>query len=559
MSSSLSAAQPAAPSTDRPGSPAPAGPVAGEPSASGPVASGPVASGPVASGPVADRVAQADTLLCADRQFGDSPAIGERNLARFRLGLTMLARHDGEAADVLRETAAASDERLRPLLYDPVLRNCFEVDLALLDSDRFEHSSFGAYVRDHLTTGAAADAPATTDAAPSADSLAGPSAGPSEALMRPHRAAWPTLGDAWVLAEPAPRGDAQKLLAERLMELYRDALGDGRAAGPVDPTDTTLAVLREGAELLATLLPAAGAGVLGHVSVVGFTSRESEEGPLQSMSGGDPLPSTVLLAPERCTSPWLAAESLLHEGAHLKLFDALRTGSVVRNATEQVPIPWRIGSWTVIRVFVALHFYVHLLVFRAAADAAGEAVRERFGPPPPAEDLDEPSPGTPAALNGEYRTSAERARYLAECVLSLPDEALTEHGHRFARWLLTALRLVDEDAPQPRERATTRPAEAGPSRQDGPTGALRRVTPVDACALPGLGQLVVSPARSARMHWLNARSWTVYSLCDGRDLGSLHTAYARAAGLTPGSEEVGRQVDDSLRLLVASGLVSQDG
>jgi hypothetical protein len=82
---------------------------------------------------------------------------------------------------------------------------------------------------------------------------------------------------------------------------------------------------------------------------------------------------------------------------------------------------------------------------------------------------------------------------------------------------------------------------------------------VDACALPGLGQLVVSPARSARMHWLNARSWTVYSLCDGRDLGSLHTAYARAAGLTPGSEEAGRQVGDSLRLLVASGLVTQDG
>ncbi len=77
------------------------------------------------------------------------------------------------------------------------------------------------------------------------------------------------------------------------------------------------AVLREGAELLATLLPAAGAGVLGHVTMVGFTHRESA-GPLQSMSGGDPLPSTVLLAPERCTSPWLAAESLLHEGAHLE-------------------------------------------------------------------------------------------------------------------------------------------------------------------------------------------------------------------------------------------------
>ncbi|MDH6624516.1 hypothetical protein M2271_002320 [Streptomyces sp. LBL] len=499
---------------------------------------------PSAAETVTDRAAQADTLLCADQQFGDSAAIGERNLARFRLGLTMLARHDDGAADVLRTTAAAADERLRPLLYDPVLRNCFEVDLARLESGELQHSSFGAFVA------AGASASAADPSSPM---------GPCEALTRPHRQAWPALGNAWVLTEPTSDDSAQKMLAERLMELFRDALGS-RTAGPVDPTDSVHAVLGEGAELLATLLPAAGAGVLGHVTMVGFTHRESEEGPLQSMSGGDPLPSTVLLAPERCTSPWLAAESLLHEGAHLKLFDALRTGSVVKNATERVPIPWRIGSWTVIQVFVALHFYVHLLVFRAAAATAGEEVRERFGPPPSVEDLDEPSPGTPAARSGQYRTSVERARHLAECVLSLPEEALTENGHRFARWLLTALRLVDDDAPLPPDRAAATTGRTQPSQPSAvsPTGALQRVTPVDACALPGLGQLVVSPTRSARMHWLNARSWTVYSLCDGRDLGSVHTAYARAAGLPAGSEEVGRQVSDSVRRLVAAGLVTQD-
>ncbi|MFE4823510.1 HEXXH motif-containing putative peptide modification protein [Streptomyces sp. NPDC056704] len=500
---------------------------------------------PSAGEPVTDQVAQADSMLCADRQFGASAAIGERNLARFRLGLTMLARHDGEAADVLRTTASAADEHLRPLLYDPVLRNCFEVDLARLESGRLGPSSFGAYVSGYVPA-LAADAP--------------PATGPCEALTHPHRSAWPGLGDAWVLTEPAPHGSSQEMLAGRLMELYRGALGDGRAAGPVDPQDDVRAVLREGAELLATLLPAAGAGVLGHVTMVGFTHRESEEGPLQSMSGGDPLPSTVLLAPERCTSPWLAAESLLHEGAHLKLFDALRTGSVVKNATERVPIPWRIGSWTVIRVFVALHFYVHLLVFRAAAAAAGEAVRERFGPPPSVEDLDEPSPGTPAARSGQYRTSAERARYLAECVLSLPEEALTENGHRFARWLLTALRLVDDDAPRPHDRAaaTTRRAEPRQPPEIPSEGVLQRITPVDACALPGLGQLVVSPTRSARMHWLNARSWTVYSLCDGSDLGSVRTAYARAVDLPADSEEVDRQVSDSVRRLVAADLITHD-
>ncbi|MFD7502301.1 aKG-HExxH-type peptide beta-hydroxylase [Streptomyces sp. NPDC059850] len=483
-----------------------------------------------------DVASRADTILCVDRQFGDSAAIYQRNMARFRVGLTMLARQDDICADVLRSTAAAPEGRLHPLLFDPVLRNCFEVDIARLENGSLERSSLARYV----------PSPPVNDSP----------TGPCEALTHPHRRAWPGLGDAWVLTEPKPHGGPEELLAERLMELYRGALGASGAPRPVHPTDDLCAALRDGAELLATLMPAAGAGVLRHITMVGFTHRESREGPLQSMSGGDPLPSSVLLAPERCASPWLVAESLLHEGAHLKLFDALRTGSVATNATERVPIPWRIGSWTVIRVLVALHFYVHLLVFQTAAAAAGEAVRERFGPPPPAEVIDEPTPGTPAAQHGTYRTSAERARYLAECALSLPERALTEHGRRFVRWLLTAFRLVDPEAPA---QPPTPPRPAPPHPAGFPPGAApRRVTPVDACALPTLGQLVVSPADTARMHWLNSRSWTVYSLCDGRDLTALHTSYVRAAGLPADSPEATRHVSEGIHHLLAAGLITLD-
>lgn len=497
---------------------------------------------PTTGFPASDAVARADSLLCADRQFGDSAAVGERNYARFRLGLTMLARRDGSCAQALRTTAAEPEERLRPLLFDPVLRHCFEDDILRLENGTLEHSALGRYLVQYR-----GERPVTDPS----------SVGPCEGLTQPRRRAWPGLGNAWLLTEPKPRDPVDEMLGDRLMELYRDALGDGQAQAPVSPTSADRATLREGAELLASLMPATGASVLGHITMVGLTRRETQEGPLQSMSGGDPLPSSVLLAPERCTSPWLAAESLLHEGSHLKLFDALRTGAVVRNATQQVPIPWRIGSWTVIRVFVAVHFYVHLLVFQAAATAADEAVRKRFGPPPAAEVIDEPSPGTPAALRGSHRTSAERARYLAERVLALPEEALTENGHRFARWLLAVLRLVDQDAPTPQGRAGTtaaRPAAAAPL-----TGVFHRVTPVDACALPGLGQLLVGDAASARMHWLNSRSWTVYSLCDGRDLDSLRTAYADAAGLAAGSTEADRHVGDSMRQLVAAGLVTRPG
>ncbi|MEU6736107.1 HEXXH motif-containing putative peptide modification protein [Streptomyces physcomitrii] len=522
-----------------------------------------MSASPSVAAPVGDVVAQADALLCADRQYGDSAAIGERNLARFRLGLTLLARQDEEAAPLLRAIAAAQAEHLRPLLYDPVLRNCFEVDLVRLERGRLDGSSFALHARELTATQELVASTAVSGKAVGTAAEPGETAapGPCESLTVPHLRAWPGLGDAWVLTGLTPRDAAEEQLGGRLMELYRDALGAGHAADPLLPSAEVRSTLREGAELLAALLPATGAGVLRHVTMVGFTHRESEEGPLQSMSGGDPLPSAVLLAPERCASPWLAAESLLHEGSHLKLFDALRTGAVVRNATERVPIPWRIGSWTVIRVFVALHFYVHLLAFRAAGTAAGPEIRERFGTPPPPEELDEPSPGTPAALAGTHRTSEERARHLAEQVLALPPGALTENGHRFARWLLAALRLVDADAPRPPERTDpdTRDTEtpAAAAAEAPPAGAtLRRTAPVDACALPGLGQLLVSAGQSGRMHWLGARAWSVYSLCEQSGPEALYPAYARACGLDAASPEVRAQVDGSLRQLLAAGLVS---
>lgn len=58
---------------------------------------------------------------------------------------------------------------------------------------------------------------------------------------------------------------------------------------------------------------------------------------------------------------------------------------------------------------------------------------------------------------------------------------------------------------------------------------------------------------TAAMHWLNARSWLIYSLCDGRDVGSVRDEYGRRAGLD--SESARTQVDACLSELTAAGLV----
>jgi hypothetical protein len=107
------------------------------------------------------------------------------------------------------------------------------------------------------------------------------------------------------------------------------------------------AALRRGAGLLCELLPYSGAGVLPHVALVGFATDEQADGQLYSLSGGDPLPAAILMAPGRLDSPWTAAEILLHEGLHLKLFDVLRSGSLVADPELPVPIPWprRPGRW----------------------------------------------------------------------------------------------------------------------------------------------------------------------------------------------------------------------
>ncbi|MCT9091085.1 HEXXH motif-containing putative peptide modification protein [Streptomyces sp. ASQP_92] len=492
-------------------------------------------SGTVVENPMSHRaVDRADTLLSAHRQFGDSTAIELRNVARYRLGLTMLARRDEASAPALRAVAALDDERLRPLLFDPVLRNCFEDDMARLENDVLEHSALGAHFTRHPVDPASGG-------------------GTCEALTHPMRRAWDAYGPAWILTGLRPRGESEEALGKRLLELYRNAFEGREDANPIDPDAPTREGLRSGADLLVALMPHTGASVLRHVALVGFTRGESAEGPLQSLSGGDPLPSAVLMAPERCATPWLAAETLLHEGAHLKLFDALRSGSVVEDPDRRVPIPWRIDSWRVVRVFVALHFYVHMLVFQAASAAADDTLRERFGAPPTAEDVDEPSPGTPAALEGTYRTSAERARYLAGCALALPPGALTDNGRRFLGWLLDTLRLVLDDVPEGSVAPATVPDA---TVADVPAGSLTRVEPVDACALPELGQLVVATAHSAKLHWLNRRSWAIYALCDGRDGASLRAAYAELAKLPAGSDTVAEQVARSVEGLAAAGLIT---
>ncbi|MFI8273616.1 PqqD family protein [Streptomyces sp. NPDC085929] len=453
-------------------------------------------------------------------------------MARFVLGLRLLAQRDARHPEALQRLSLLSREQLLPLLGDPVLRNAFEDDMVKL-----ENGYSGALGLGEL----AARLPLDPEGL-----------GPCERMATPHVRPWPEHGPAWLWTEMNPAGRVPEDLSARLRRLYDGSIEGGPSADPVIPTPEMCRRLTRGADLLTRLLPQVGPSVLRHVSVVGFTRGESADGPLQSLSGGDPLPSAILMAPERLADPWTAAETLLHEGVHLKLFDALRSGALLRDADLSVPIPWRHTSWRVVRVLVALHFYVHMLVFQEAARQADDTIRAEFGDPPAAEVVDEVSPGTEADRSGTYGTSLERARYLAGYILGLPGDRLTPDGHRFMRWLLEVLELVHEDSgiSPPAGVAGEVPAQSPAVAQD---AVVRRSARAMARPLPERGELLVVNTDTAAMHWLNARSWLIYSLCDGSDVRSVTAEYGNRSGVD--ADAARAHVEACLAQLTAVGIL----
>ncbi|MFJ1651523.1 aKG-HExxH-type peptide beta-hydroxylase [Streptomyces sp. NPDC088337] len=485
-----------------------------------------------------DVVRQADTILITDHQFGDSRAIQSRNVHRFAVGLRLIAEADPRHEHTLRRVSELTQDRLLLLMHDPVIRNAFEDDLAKLENGVRDSCGLGRLMA------ALTDKPGDL--------------GPCERIATPHMRPWPAYGAAWLWTELHPIDEASADLAAHLRLLYDGSIEGGPATEPVIPTLDMSRRLTQGAELLTRLLPGVGTSVLRHVSLLGFTRAETSDGPLQSLSGGDPLPSAILMAPERLADPWTVAETLLHESAHLKLFDALRACSLLTDADRLVPIPWRKTPWRLVRVLVALHFYAHLLVFEQAVHDASPEVRAAFGEPPAHQAVDEVSPGTQAARNGTYRSSAERARYLAKCVRTLPTGTLTPDGTRFMAWISEALTLVTGETSEskPAQPCVTGAAD-GPATEYAAETVVRRTNGVLGRSLAECGQLLLANKASGRMHWLNARSWLIYSLCDDNEVESVTAEYSRRCGT---DRRTSRQhVAACLRELTALGLVDTTG
>lgn len=470
--------------------------------------------------------ADIDQILGTDPRFGSAETIEARNLARLRLGLTVLGRRDDAAAELFGRLAGLDDAALRPIFYDPVLRNAFEDDLAALGERTGEGALKGYLAR-----------------------IRWDGAGPCERLMaRPYRP-WPDRGVGWVWTEVRPEA-ADDPLMRRLEELKQGTLDELRETRWISPDDALLDALATGGELLAGLLPHTGAGVFPHISLVGLANGETDDGVLYSLSGGDPLPSALVIAPERLATPWMVAETLLHEGMHLKYFDVLRTGSLIADTAREVEVPWRVTRWSFNRVMAALHVYVHMVLFYAAAAEAPADLRRRFGEPPASEEIGPPTPGSVAAASGGFTTSAERAGYLGRQALLEHPDALTPTGRRFVRWMLDAVQPLLPSAPASEAAVVTEPAASTPPPVE-PAG-YRRLEPVDVCPMPGQQTLLAVAPGSSRFHWLDEHAWLIYALCDGSPSDVIRQRYRERGG----SDE---HLAYGVTGLVSAGLVAPVG
>jgi hypothetical protein len=149
--------------------------------------------------------------------------------------------------------------------------------------------------------------------------------------------------------------------------------------------------------------------------------------------------------PTALRNAWSIAETLLHEAAHKKLSDILLTWPIMRAgfsnvASRTIPAVWNRShpafpnTWSIDRVLLGFHVYVHLGLFQLVASDRLEELAPRFG-----------------AAGGDVsrarmRRAFDKARYLGERLMPDGLGELADDGRHLAEWLWRILAQVDGDA-----------------------------------------------------------------------------------------------------------------
>jgi hypothetical protein len=362
-----------------------------------------------------DVVHGVDRALTQHPQFGDSPRILAKVFARYRFGLELCADRLPGVAARLPAVARLDDAELRPLFFDPLLRLALERAFAELEADTLAAPHpLERWLPDAL------------DALPS---------GLCEARMYAH---WPVQAREriWIWDLDDADGDAR---TRELRALFATLYADGTL---LRPDERLYRQVADAVALLRTLLPQSGDAALRHVGAVALVDARHEGGSVLSSTGGDLLPSTIFLAPAALDDPWEFAECLYHESLHAKLFDAVRSVTLIAAPDESIQVPWRKVRWQIVRALFSYHVYVHVSLFRAAALSADRECVARFGDP--SRYVSRPHPASVDGAAAHYGRAIDRARYLGGQLRTTWSHLLTAQGRDLVRWLDLSLKPVCE-------------------------------------------------------------------------------------------------------------------
>jgi hypothetical protein len=475
------------------------------------------------AGDLASAVREVDQALARHPIFGDSTRILARVLGRYRFGVRLFAERLFEIAAALPALERLNDGEARRVFFDPLVRLALEAGFSDLEA--------GTLASPHRLEEVL---PPALDALPLAL---------CEARMRRR----------WCIGAEDPKwmwdlgggGDPHAAALRRVFEGIFD--GERGSRGTlIDPDAVSRQRVEEAVELVAAVLPHSGAAALRHIEAIALLDASLEGGTVMSGAGGDITPSTVFLSLGELGNPWDIAGSLLHEGLHLKLFDAAQAVAPTTAPTETVQVPWRNVRWTIVRAIFAYHVYVHQNLLKAAALSPDDALVARFGHP-------STYSTRPHALSlvqndetARFGRAIDRTHYLGHHLATSWSHLLTPGGQELVRWLAACF------APIERAWSQDAPAEPDPTRVTYHRAADVRTQPVEQSGF----LMAFSPA-AGQLQWLDLNAWLIFELCDGRSGAELERAYLEAVG-DDHDGDARRQLRAGLDALVSGGLIMRE-
>lgn len=359
---------------------------------------------------------EVEDALSVSLPFGDCGYLNQCTWSRYAHRLDMLSEHLAIAKTTAEALGKASDKAKYRVFGDSTVRS--SINLGLVNF-RLGHQTEGSDAAAEIIDSAQrqladnATTPPLQLGAPNAPRLGPETYGP-----------WVWTDDR---IEDASSRHFRRLVEQQLGPSHLEL----RSASKQE-----VEMLGKGAELLTTLLPRLGYSALNHAHLIALISH-----PPGFMSVTNPqIPGVIFLSPNVLSTPWKAAEYLLHESHHLKFLDTEHTHSLLpRDYQPQnclIRPPWRRPHtadpylWPLNRILTVAHVYTALSLFFSASEQRLDEFVPLYGP------IQENN------LAHAIRKSLDRAEYLTG-QLQQNESHLGKAGQHFAAWLTDILRALD--------------------------------------------------------------------------------------------------------------------